>query len=164
MADSKKDKSLGYSNNFFEANDVIKIVPGLWRPGSDKPLWLRLLYFFYVSFIYFNGFAFILCEYLIFNDILKDIPKLLSYIGMCLTHTLGVFKMGIFVFGQEKIDKIMTNLQHDDFKYVSLDENGPSAMFLEEKRISNRIAYWVIIHVNSYGIPCLFIHLQVTLK
>lgn len=152
MVDSRNNKVFGYSNNFFEANDIIKIVAGLWRPGKDQPLWLRLLYFFYVGFMYFNGSVYFVCQYLIFDEMLKDIPKLLSWFGMVLSLTLGLVKLGIFVFGQKKVDKIIANLQHDDFKYASLDENGPGQMFLEEKRASRRVTFLVIIDMQQYFI------------
>lgn len=149
MVVSSNAEIFGYSNNFFEINDFIKIAAGLWRPGSDKPLWLRLPYFLYIGFMYFNGFVYNFCQYLIFNEMLQNIPKLLSYIGMCLTLTLGMVKLGIFVFAQKRVDKILSDLQHNDFKYVSLDENGPSTMFSKEKLSSSRTAFLVNIYTKE---------------
>uniref|UniRef100_A0A6P7FWH3 Odorant receptor n=2 Tax=Diabrotica virgifera virgifera TaxID=50390 RepID=A0A6P7FWH3_DIAVI len=138
----------GYAENFFKANDVVKYVAGLGRPGKNINFLLRFVYYLYVFFIYFIGFAFVVYEYMIFNEMLNNISKLLSYIGMCLTHTLGMIKLSIYVFFQRRVNKIRNNLQDDRFKYTSLNENGPSALYAAEMKISSTVAF---LTLSMYG-------------
>ncbi|CAG9858091.1 unnamed protein product [Phyllotreta striolata] len=152
MIGGNRKKTFGYSDNFFYANEVAEFITGLWRPKSNQPLWVIIPYYTYSIVMFSNGFVYNVCEYLYLKEMLKDIPKLLSYIGMCLTHTLGIIKLSIFVFQHDKLDSIKNRLQHDDFKYASLDENGPSTMFSNEKRFSNYITYWVFVMYGFVGV------------
>ncbi|KAG5879516.1 hypothetical protein JTB14_019117 [Gonioctena quinquepunctata] len=134
---SPSENHLGYPSNFFHTNEVIRKISGIWLPGKEYPISLRVLYFFYVFFLYGTGFAFFICEFLIFHDTITGISKFVSHIGMLFTHVVGILKMSILIFGRKKIQVIMNTLQDENYHYPKSKNSDPGLRFFEEKFVSS---------------------------
>ncbi|CAG9858092.1 unnamed protein product [Phyllotreta striolata] len=141
----------GYPADFFEANELIRKITGMWLPTKHHSIITKTFYFSYVFCLYGFGFYFLVCEIIIVNDVSTEISKLVSYIGMLFTHLVGCLKFSILVFGRTKLQKIMNILQDSRYFYEPNENFSPGLFLVEGKKTSAQFSMLVLIMYSCVG-------------
>lgn len=134
---------LGYPQNFFEINNIILIISGMYQPEETCLTYFKLIYIGYCFVLYSMGAIFFLCEVIQLSETLKSSRKLVAHIGMLGTHLIGILKVGILFVCRKRIRKVMDNLQDKRYYYNIFDGCDPSRIMLREKKITSLLAIGV---------------------
>nr|UTN00917.1 odorant receptor [Semanotus bifasciatus] len=145
-------KTVSSPEDFFYLNKVMYKICGVWLPGRDVRVLKKILYFLYVLGYYTIYGGFLICEFLIFNEMLGDIGKFASYIGMLFTHLVGILKWSVVVFHRKRIQKMMNALQDPKYRYDPVDEFQPNLLLLEGKWISSIFTILLFVMYSGVGI------------
>ncbi|CAH1116235.1 unnamed protein product [Phaedon cochleariae] len=158
---SVNQQDSAYPENVFSVSDIIQKLSGIWIPGSDVNIILRILYMAFVAMLYGIGIIFLICEIVIFYKSLADIDKLISNISMLLTHLVGAFKFCIVAFGIKKIRNIMDTLQDKTYHYTALGEFNPGQMMQKQKTINSILS---VLFFALYGMCGMSAYMSTTLS
>uniref|UniRef100_A0A6P7G1F8 Uncharacterized protein LOC114334934 n=1 Tax=Diabrotica virgifera virgifera TaxID=50390 RepID=A0A6P7G1F8_DIAVI len=137
---AKIKNKFNYPSNLFETNEFIYKLAGVWIPDNSYSIFIRIIYFFYVTVFYGTGVYFLICEYMILNETVKNINTFVGHIGMLLTHTVGILKFYILVFGRKKIQNIMDMLKDDEYYYDAVDNFCPAQFLNNGKKLSTKLS------------------------
>lgn len=144
-----KTNRLGYPENFFEINNIILIISGMYQPDETRSIYFKSVYICYCFILHSTGAIFFLCEVIQFSETLKSPRKLVAHIGMLGTHLIGILKVGILFVCRKRIRKVMDQLQDNRFYYDRIDKCDPSEIMLKEKRITSLLAVGVSRFIRS---------------
>ncbi|XP_050511196.1 odorant receptor 49b-like isoform X1 [Diabrotica virgifera virgifera] len=149
---AKIKNKFNYPSNLFETNEFIYKLAGVWIPDNSYSIFIRIIYFFYVTVFYGTGVYFLICEYMILNETVKNINTFVGHIGMLLTHTVGILKFYILVFGRKKIQNIMDMLKDDEYYYDAVDNFCPAQFLNNGKKLSTKLSVLLFMMYSFSGI------------
>ncbi|KAG5894056.1 hypothetical protein JTB14_003919 [Gonioctena quinquepunctata] len=144
--------SLGYPTNFFQVNEFSRKICGIWLPGPEYHIVLRLLHLIYVTIFYGIELFITIGEHIIVGEYVKKFSKLASHLGVLLTNFGGHVKLFILAFRYGRLKEMMNVLQDEEYQYVSLGESRPGDMLAKEQKVNSLISYLLLIMYTMSGI------------
>nr|XP_023015870.1 odorant receptor 2a-like [Leptinotarsa decemlineata] len=137
--------AFGYPKNFFQANQFLQKVAGIWFPESDYNSVFRIMYLLYVLFFYGICLTFFYGTSIMLSESMKNLGTFATHLGILLTNINGLIKVFILAVRWKKIRKVMGALQNESYRYVSLGESHPGFLLTKEMKVNSVSSYLVSI-------------------
>ncbi|KAJ8948922.1 hypothetical protein NQ314_008324 [Rhamnusium bicolor] len=146
-------ENTSYPANFFRTNEIIHHIAGLWLYNpEDVSIIRKCVQYFWTFMVYSVAVSFLILEFMIFSETVKDFNKFFSHIGLFFCHCLGILKVGILVLQHGKLTKIIETLQDKNYQYESLGDFKPGQILSDAKKVSNRFSIMLFTIYSSLGI------------
>ncbi|XP_074032290.1 uncharacterized protein isoform X2 [Leptinotarsa decemlineata] len=144
--------AFGYPKNFFQANQFLQKVAGIWFPESDYNSVFRIMYLLYVLFFYGICLTFFYGTSIMLSESMKNLGTFATHLGILLTNINGLIKVFILAVRWKKIRKVMGALQNESYRYVSLGESDPGFLLTKEMKVNSVSSYLLLVMYGFTGI------------
>lgn len=143
-----------YSARFFETNEWILRVGGIWLPAKTNPKSTRIITYIYNTLvIFYTQLLYCSSEILIIDVTVSDLNLLVTHLGMLSTHLLGNAKTLLMYWKFDQISKILNTLSDCRYIYESHGNFQPAVIFNDAKKLSKWLA--IVFFCMTSGISIL---------
>nr|UTN00973.1 odorant receptor [Semanotus bifasciatus] len=140
----------GYPSNFFEANEIIHRISGLWLFDREQvPRRWKIAKDMYTFSVYGVTLCFILTEFIMFKETVKDIAKFITHFEMLLPNLLAFMKMVTLRLQHGRLQRIMGILQDKRYYYDTVGDFNPRQIFFQAKR-NNQLVSKLLLGLYSF--------------